>query len=430
MSQKLFIQGPHRLSGEVTVSGAKNAVLPMLMAAVLTAEEVTYTNVPEISDVNLSQSLLESIGCKVDRTGDSIKIATPVISCCEPPVALIKSFRASFWILAPLLARYGKAKVFLPGGDIIGKRPVDIHLEGLASMGAKITMENSVVIAEAPSGGLRPTTFHLNFPSVGATHQLLLAAALTPGKSVFTNVAREPEVVALANLLIGMGAEIIGAGTERIEVIGKKNLHSTKTKLIGDRIEAATYILATVATRGELVINGFDPKHLGKFLDILTEMGVNYTCNNHSMVVKAPEIIKAVNVETAPFPGLATDIQAQLMSCLTVANGQSTISEKIYESRFAHVAELNKMGAKIQIEGALARISGVACLRGTTVKGHDIRAAAAILIAGLVAEGETVIQDAEHLMRGYSKLMEKLIALECQVSLNQHAHSLESNVGC
>ncbi len=430
MSQKMYIQGPHRLSGEVTVGGAKNAVLPMLMASVLTGESVTYTNVPEISDVILSQSLLESIGCYVERQGDSMKISTPLITNCEPPVALIKSFRASFWILAPLLARFGKAKVFLPGGDIIGKRPVDIHLEGLASMGAKISLENSVVIAEAPVQGLQPTNFNLAFPSVGATHQLLLASALTPGKSVFTNVAREPEVVALANLLNSMGAQITGAGTDRIEVIGKKVLHHAETKLIGDRIEAATYILATVATKGELLINGFDPKHLGKFLDILTAMGVNYTCNNHSMVVKAPQKILPVSVETAPFPGLATDIQAQLMACLSIAEGQSVISEKIYESRFAHVAELNKMGARITVEGPVAKITGVPHLVAASVKGHDIRAAAAILIAGLVAEGQTVIQDAEHLMRGYSKLLEKLLSLDCQVSLDQEAQSLESYVGC
>ena len=426
MSKRLIVSGPSRLSGEVRVGGAKNAALPMLIASLLTPGKVRYSNVPAISDIKIVTDLLEDIGSVIRKTDDYLEISTPEINNHQPSPSLVKACRASFWVLAPILARLGKAEVFLPGGDIIGSRPVDIHLEGLKAMGAEIKFENSLVTATAPKG-LKSCDFTLSFASVGATHQLLLAASLIEGTTTLRNVAREPEIVALAELLVSLGAKIQGAGTSEIQITGCKELGNAETAIIGDRIEAATYILAAIATGGEVLVDGFNPKHLGGLLDILTEMGVNFQMRGKSLSVKAPKELKPVNVATAPFPGFASDIQPQLMAVLALANGQSEITETIYESRFAHIASLNKLAATISADGATAKILGKdnTYLSGK-VMGHDIRAAAAVLIAALTAEGETEIYDAEHLERGYSGLIEKMTSLGAKLQIVSEDFSEDS----
>lgn len=429
----LKVSGSSRLSGVVRVNGAKNAILPMVMASLLTKEEVRYTNVPEIKDILLAKSLIENIGGTLNFEKSCIKVKTGDITSSAPSSSIIKSFRGSIWVLGPLLARTGKAKISLPGGDIIGKRPVDIHLSGLEAMGAEILFENSMIVANA-RGGLHPVDFDLGFPSVGATHQLLMAAALVEGESIFRNVAREPEVEALCDLLVQMGAEITREES-LIKITGKKELSGAKVKLIGDRIEAGTFILAAAMTGGELIVEGFNPQHLGGFLNILQEMGVKYIIKSDAMIVEACEKLKAVSVETKPFPGFATDIQPQLTAALSIAEGTSYIKENLYESRFTHAYELNKMGAKISIEnegelGSVACIKGVSRLKAAKVSGLDIRAAAAMLIAGLVAEGETHLYECWHLNRGYYNYQQQYTSLGAELELHNVQQGQEMFIGC
>lgn len=415
MREYIKVSGGSVLEGEVKVSGAKNAVLPLLIASLLTSEKNTYTNVPDIKDVFLTCRLLETFGAKTSLKGDRVEISVPTLTSQETSYSLVKMMRASFWVLGPLLARSGEAKVAFPGGDLIGARPVDIHLEGLATMGADIKVKHGVVHAVAKQG-LKPTEFTFKFPSVGATHQLLLASCLTPGTSVFKNVAREPEVEALANLINSMGGDVEGAGTETLVVRGKEELSGTDVELIGDRIEAATYLLAAATTKGSVTVNGIEPRFMGNFLDILKQMDLDVFTTNNSISVKSKGHISPVNVITEPFPGFATDIQAPLMAALTVANGKSTVEEKIYEGRFGHVSELCRMGANITIDGRVATITGVDQLSSANVEGFDIRGAVAMIIAGLAADGDTEIYEPQHIRRGYSHLEEKFTSLGARIS--------------
>jgi UDP-N-acetylglucosamine 1-carboxyvinyltransferase len=317
-----------------------------------------------------------------------------------------------------MLARGGAARVALPGGDIIGARPVDLHLEALTKMGADIQVKHGVVYATA-SSGLKPADISLRFASVGATHQVLLAASLTPGMTILRGAAREPEVVALANMLNSMGAKINGAGDSIIEIQGQESLGGCAVELIGDRIEAATYVLATAITGGEVLVNGFDPKFFGSFLDILDQMQVGVEIRNDGVKISAPNKMRGVKVTTAPFPGFATDIQAPLMAALTLAEGNSEIEEMIFEGRFAHVGELCRMGADITIDGRKAIIRGVKELSGAPVEGNDIRAAAALVIAALAADGFSQIHEPQHIRRGYSQIEDKLRALGARIGLRQ-----------
>jgi len=342
--------------------------------------------------------------------GGSVRVRVPALKATEASYSLVKALRASFWVLAPLLARGHAARVALPGGDIIGARPVDIHLEALTKMGADIRVKHGVVLASAV-GGLRPASIDLRSPSVGATHQILMAAALTPGTSVINGAAREPEIVALAEMLTKMGAEIEGAGSATIVVRGRDALGGAHVHMIGDRIEAGTYLLAGVATRGDVRVSGVNPKHLPVFLELLASGGVSVETGADWVRVSAPEGMRGFRACTAPFPELATDLQAPLMAALAVARGEGVIEENVFDGRYNHVAELCRMGASIRVQDRIAIITGVDKLCGAPVEAFDIRAGAALVIAGLAAEGTTVIHEPHHLRRGYEALERKLTSL-------------------
>jgi UDP-N-acetylglucosamine 1-carboxyvinyltransferase len=410
MSEFIEIVGGKPLNGTVVAGGAKNAGLPILMATLLTAEECVISNVPNLTDTSLCLHLLEHFGGQVSYDGNTARVQTKKLLATEASYSLVKALRASFWVLAPLLARGRAARVALPGGDLIGARPVDIHLEGLTKMGADISLKHGVVYATAVDG-LRPAVLDLRFPSVGATHQLIMAASLTPGRTILKGAAREPEIIALANFLNGMGADIQGAGGSVIEINGRSELGGVTSNLIGDRIEAGTYLLAGAITGGRVTVEGIDPLYFGSFLSILSEMGLEVSCGDQSVTVTSKGRLKAVNVKTGPFPELATDLQAPLMAALTVAEGTSTIEETIYEGRFGHVSELARMGASIQIQDRVVTINGVEKLTGAPVDGLDIRAAAAVALAGLAAEGRSEVHEPHHLRRGYEHFEQKIGAL-------------------
>lgn len=414
MSEVIEITGGNPLSGTVDISGAKNAALPILLSTLLTSEPCTIENIPNLKDVHLSYRLLRHFGAQVDALGEKATIHTPQLHATEASYSLVKSLRASFWVLAPLLARGGAARVALPGGDIIGARPVDIHLEALTAMGADIKVKHGVVMATAVNG-LRPKEITFRFPSVGATHQILMAAALTKGLTVIHGAAKEPEVTALADCLIKMGTSISGAGTETIEIQGASQLDGFSTRIIGDRIEAATYLIAGIASGGGLTAQGIDPSYLESFLDILCEMNVAVSTKKDSITVERKEALTPVSVTTGPFPEFATDIQAPLMALLCVADGVSTLREHVYEGRFGHVSELCRMGAKIATEGRVATITGIPQFSAAPVEALDIRAGAALVIAALAAQGTTEIREPQHIRRGYSYLERKLSHLDAKV---------------
>lgn len=416
MREYIQVQGGNILNGSVNVSGAKNAVLPMLIASLLTEEEVTFKNVPLLRDVVLTRQLLESFGAEIHTANDEIRVKVPELLSSTASYSLVKTMRASFWVLGPILARGGEAHVAMPGGDLIGARPVDLHLEGLTAMGAEIQVKNGVVHALAPRG-LKPASYRMRFPSVGATHQLLLAAALIEGETILDNCACEPEVAELARLLCKMGAKIEGIGSEKLIITGAKKLHGAEIEIIGDRIEAATYLLAAAATYGKVRVNKIDPTHLGEFLPILSDMDLSVETGDDYVAVRSFGRIKPVRVKTAPFPGFATDIQAQLMATLTIAEGVSEIEENIFEGRFAHASELCRMGADIRIDGRTATINGVKKLSAAPVEGNDIRGAVALVIAALNAEGISEIYEPQHLRRGYSNLEDKLLSMGAKIGL-------------
>ena len=429
MSDFVEIKGGVSLCGQVEIGGAKNAALPMLMAALLTDEQCTFKNVPVLQDVEYTISLLQHFGAEVDSTGNTIRVQIPKLQAYEASYSLVKALRASFWVLGPVLAREGKARVAFPGGDAIGTRPIDLHLRGLEQMGADIKFKHGVVFASARNG-LRPAEIDLRFPSVGATHQLMMAAALVPGTSVIKGAAREPEVLALAEMISSMGAKVEGAGSETITVSGQKELGGTEVTLIGDRIEAGTYILAALATGGSAEVCGFDPQHLGAFLDLIVQLGASIEHRENGLFVQAPEKLSAVEVATEPFPGLATDLQAPLMSALCLAGGTSKIEENVFEGRFAHVSELMRMGAQIEIQERAATVHGVSRLSAAPVEGYDIRGAAALVVAALAADGTSKIYEPHHLARGYERLAYKLSGLGARVALKPEELEDALAIGC
>lgn len=415
MSEFIEIVGGNRLTGTIQVSSAKNAALPVLIASLLTSETVEVRKVPNLEDVNLLCSLLEHLGSDIRNNDSTVYLKTEKLEASEASYSLVKALRASFWVLAPLLARGGAARVALPGGDIIGARPVDLHLAALEQMGADLKVKHGTVYATAPKG-LRPAAISLRFPSVGATHQILMAAALTRGTTVIEGAACEPEVVALSDMLSAMGAEIEGAGTPKIVVSGKGELGGACVDLIGDRIEAGTYLLAAAITGGEVEVQGVKPEYFGKFLDVLDGMGLKLELGASSIRASALGRLRGVNVSTAPFPGVATDLQAPLMAALAVGGGTSFIEESVFEGRFGHVSELCRMGAKISVNDRIAAIEGVERLTGAEVEGMDIRAAASLVVAALAAEGVTTLHEPQHLRRGYERLEAKLASLGARIS--------------
>jgi UDP-N-acetylglucosamine 1-carboxyvinyltransferase len=414
------ITGGLPLAGEVQVSGAKNAALPILCASLLTKEPLRLTNVPQLRDVSTMKKLLAQMGTEITvavQPGDgqeSLTLVSDAMTHLQAPYELVKTMRASVLVLGPMLARFGEALVSLPGGCAIGQRPVDQHIKGLTAMGAEIQIEHGYIKAQAKR--LRGARIVTDMVTVTGTENLMMAAVLAEGTTVIDNAAREPEVVDLANCLIAMGAHIEGAGTDRIVIHGVEQLHSADHAVMADRIEAGTFLCAVAATGGDVMVLGARSDMMGATLEKLREAGVGLTETDQGIRVTAQTRPKAFNFRTAPFPGLATDMQAQLMAVAAIANGTSIITETIFENRFMHVQELRRLGANIEVDGHTAIVKGVASLSGARVMATDLRASAGLVIAGLVADGETEIDRIYHLDRGYDRMEEKLVRLGARVT--------------
>ncbi len=406
---KIIIEGGQPLTGAVPISGAKNAVLPLMIAGLLTDQPLTITGAPTLADTHTLTRVLESLGAEVTRTGDEISVHTPELRSIEASYEWVSKMRASFWVIGPLLARGHKARVSLPGGCAIGTRPVDIYLQALAAMGAEIDIEAGYVIAAAPNG-LQPAKIDFPLPSVGATHVVMMAACLISGTTIITNAAREPEIVDLGECLIKMGAQIAGLGTSEIVITGNTKLTGASHKLIRDRIEAGAYAMAFAATGSEGVLQDISLPELGALVPALIETGAKLEAHADGVMVKAPEQILPTNITTAPYPGFATDLQAPMMALLSLADGVSHIQETLFENRFMHVQELVRLGAQISLDGDTATIAGQAALIGAPVMATDLRASVCLVIAGLMAQGQTVISRVYHLDRGFENLEQKLAA--------------------
>jgi UDP-N-acetylglucosamine 1-carboxyvinyltransferase len=405
--EKLRIEGGKKLSGKVRVGGAKNAALPELVASLMTNEPLQLTNVPDVRDVATICRLLEHLGVGVERkAGGEVLTNVEHLTSCEAPYDLVKTMRASFLVLGPLLARTGQARVSLPGGCAIGARPVDRHLSALARLGADIRVEHGYVVAEADR--LRGAEILFDVPTVGGTENCLMAATFAEGTTVIHNAAREPEVEDLANLLISMGADIEGAGTDTVVLRGVDSLTGAKHNVIPDRIEAGTYVIAGALVGEPLEVTHCHPPHLDAVLDKVTETGASLTIKDDSILVSASESPQSADMKTQPHPGFPTDMQAQYMVLMTQASGSSIITETIFENRFMHVPELSRMGADISIDGSTAVVRGPSPLSGANVMATDLRASASLVLAGLVASGTTVIDRLYHLDRGYEGLAGKL----------------------
>lgn len=413
---KLIIEGGVPLKGTVTVSGAKNSVLPIMAACLLTDTACKISNVPDLRDVLTMVKILRSLGAQAEFESGVLNISAKNVKNHTADYKLVSTMRASFCVLGPLLGRFKKAKVSLPGGCVIGARPVDLHLKGIRNLGVDIDIQAGYVVAN--SRALRGKSMYLGGDygsSVLATDNVMMAAVLAKGKTVIESAACEPEVVDLADFLNKMGAKIKGQGTPCIEIEGVKHLHSVEYSIIPDRIEAGTLILASAITRGDVLIKGALKSHLGALIDKLAQMGVKVKDADAGLKVKAERKLQPVNITTLPYPGFPTDMQAQIMSLLSVTQGVSVITEKIYPDRFMHVAELNRMGANIMREGPHAIIEGKKFLSGAPVMASDLRASAGLVLAGLVAKGRTDVQRIYHLDRGYEKLEVKLKNLGARI---------------
>ncbi|MDH3663978.1 MAG: UDP-N-acetylglucosamine 1-carboxyvinyltransferase [Alphaproteobacteria bacterium] len=408
---KILLEGGKPLNGSIQIGGAKNAVLPILAAGLLTDQPLQLDNVPALADVRSMQALLRTHGMAIEDgegTGDSLTLVTKTITNHTADYELVRKMRASVLVLGPLLARTGVAKVSLPGGCAIGQRPVDLHLKGLEEMGAEIELDRGYINARAPKG-LRGASVPLAMPSVGATENLLMAAALAEGETVITNAAREPEIVDLATCLQAMGARIEGAGSATITIEGVPALHGARHRVVADRIELGTYAIAAAITSGELKLLGGRAELIGSLVEKLVEAGVGVTEEGDDLVVSSRGGRPAgVDVMTQPFPGFPTDLQAQFMALMCIAEGAAMITETIFENRFMHVSELGRMGAKITVHGGSALVRGVDRLHGAQVMATDLRASVSLILAGLAATGETEIRRVYHLDRGYEKVDQKL----------------------
>ena len=408
---KLIIEGGRPLAGLVRVSGAKNSVLPILAATILAEGPVQLRNVPELRDVSTMAKLLEEMGA-VTSSAEEYKVDASSLSSFRAPYELVKTMRASFLVLGPLLTKYGKAEVSLPGGCAIGARPVNLHIKGLEAMGAKIQVESGYVKARAPQG-LKGVEIFLEIASVGATENLIMAAVFAEGKTVIHNAAEEPEITDLINFLMKMGAKISGAGTSVVEIEGVRSLRSISHSIIGDRVEAGTFLIAGAALGGEIEVQGFDPNHLTVVLEKLKMSGANLEISQDSvklgMNLSRPE---PVDIETGVYPGFPTDMQAQYMVLNCIASGKSVIQERIFENRFLHVQELSRLGAVIELRGnSTAVVTGVNKLTAAQVMATDLRASSSLVIAALIAQGKTVIDRIYHIDRGYEAIEHKIRAL-------------------
>jgi UDP-N-acetylglucosamine 1-carboxyvinyltransferase len=406
---KIIIQGGRRLEGTVRVSGSKNAALPILFSSLLTEGVSVYSNVPNLRDIDSTLLLLSRLGVHVESSGPLIRVDAGGLARHEAPYDLVRKMRASVLVLGPLLARMKRARVSLPGGCAIGARPINLHLKGLAALGAEITLEHGYVTASAKR--LKGAEIYFDIVTVTGTENIMMAATLAEGITVLRNAAREPEVVALAEVLNRMGAEISGAGTSEITIRGVDALRPVSAEIIPDRIETGTFMVAAALTGGQVTITNCEPNHVGATLDKLRQAGARIGVHGRTITVGKPERIASVDIQTQPYPGFATDMQAQFMVLMSVATGVSVISETIFENRFIHVSELRRMGADIRVSGNTATVRGVPHLSGAPVMATDLRASASLVLAGLVAENTTEVHRVYHLDRGYEALEKKFAAL-------------------
>ena len=415
--EKLIIHGGHRLKGRVKISGAKNAVLPIIAATLLGQEQASLLDeVPALEDVHTIAEVLRRLGVKVTFHEEThqLHVDSTTIGCCEAPYDLVRKMRASFLIMGPLLARMGEAKISLPGGCAIGTRPIDLHLKGFEALGADIHIGHGYIEARAPQG-LKGARIYLDFPSVGATENILMAASMAEGQTILENPAQEPEIVDLANYLNVMGAKIRGAGTNVIKIEGRPKLMGRDYTIIPDRIEAGTYMVAAAMTRGDVFIENAISEHLKPVIAKLKEAGVALQEDVDGIRVSCDRRTKTVDIKTMPYPGFPTDMQAQFMAMMAISEGTGMVTETVFENRFMHVDELKRMGAHIKIDGRTSVVEGVETLTGCQVKATDLRAGAAMVLAGLVADGETQVGYIHHIDRGYDDLVNKLVGLGADI---------------
>lgn len=407
--EKLIVKGGNRLVGAVKTSGAKNAVLPIIAASILGTTPSHLDEVPMLEDVHTISEVLKCLGLSVECSPEKnvLDIDSTSITSYEAPYELVRTMRASFLVMGPLLARIGKARISMPGGCAIGARPIDIHLKGFEALGVKIEQGHGYIEASAPEG-LKGTSIYFDFPSVGATENIMMAASLAEGTTILENAAEEPEIVDLANYLNKMGAKIRGAGTDTIRIEGVEKLHGADYTIIPDRIEAGTYMIAAAMTGGDIVVENVLPEHQKPLIAKLREAGAVVEEDIDKVRVIGKNPLKAVSIKTLPYPGFPTDMQAQMMAMMVIAEGRSKVTETVFENRFMHVVELNRMGAQISTEGRSAVIDGPCKLTGCDVRATDLRAGAAMILAGLVAEGTTRIGDLHHIDRGYENIVAKL----------------------
>ncbi len=410
---KIVIVGGKPLRGRIPVYGAKNAVLPIMAATLLASGKYEIDAVPVLRDVRTMAHLLRIIGAQVVQDGHKLTIDTQHCSFLEAPYELVKTMRASIYVLGPLVARFGRARVSLPGGCAWGPRPVDFHIKGMQKLGAEIDLDRGYIVARAEK--LRGSTITLDIPSVGATGNILMAATLAEGRTVIENAAREPEITALAQFLVQMGAEIEGIGTDRLVIHGVDELRPTDFRVIPDRIEAGTFLLAGAITGGDVTVTNVVPEHLRAVLTKLEDAGVELVEGKDWIQIRAPERVKPVDVTTAVYPGFPTDMQAQWMALMSVADGSSVITDTIFLDRFTHVAELQRLGARIRMEGNSAHVTGVEKLQGAPVMSTDLRASACLILAGLAAEGRTDVSRVYHIDRGYERIEERLKLLGADI---------------
>jgi UDP-N-acetylglucosamine 1-carboxyvinyltransferase len=411
---KLIIEGAHKLQGEVRISGAKNAALPLIAATLLARGWHTIHNVPDLRDTRTMLALLETLGAEWKRESSTLLVNTDSLNNFEASYDLVKTMRASILVLGPLLARMGKTRVSLPGGCAIGARPIDFHLQGLKNMGASLALEDGYVTASAKKH-LTGGNIYFDVPSVTGTENILMAAVLAKGETVIKNAAREPEVGNLVDMLISMGARIDGRGTERLTIQGVTRLKPAEITTIPDRIETGTYLIAVGTAGGEVSVTHCNPSHLPSLIEKLRSAGLIIKESENSLFVSRPVKVQSIDIKTQPYPGFPTDLQAQLMVLMTLANGLSVITETIFENRFMHVAELKRMGAEIRINGNSAIVKGIEQLKGARVMATDLRASASLVVAALAAHGITEISRIYHLERGYEDMVEKLQALGARV---------------
>ena len=410
---KIVIEGGRRLKGEVKISGAKNAALPILVSSMLTDGQCVYSNVPDLKDINSIKLLLSTLGASVDTDGSTVKINAGGLNNHQAPYDLVRKMRASILVLGPLLARLKKARVSLPGGCAIGARPINLHLKGLTDLGASIELKHGYI--EAKVDKLKGAEIYLDFPTVTGTENLMMAAALAEGTTHIKNAACEPEIKAMANAMNRMGADIKGAGTSCIKINGVSSMNPASISIIPDRIEAGTFMTAAALTAGDLRIINCEPDHLGSVINKLRLAGSKIKISKKSIHITGPDEIVSVDIKTRTYPGFPTDMQAQFMVLMSVANGVSTISETIFENRFIHISEIKRMGANILVSGNSAIIKGVPSLSGAPVMASDLRASASLVLAGLVAGGKTEVNRIYHLDRGYESLEKKFKRLGAKI---------------